>query len=60
MRRSGQSSIALDHAVLNLDRTTDGIDHASELDEDAVSGPLDDATVMQGDGRVDQITAERT
>ena len=54
-----QASVALDHAVLHLDGAADGIDHAAELDEDAVAGPLDDAAVMQGDGRVDQIAAER-
>jgi hypothetical protein len=32
---------------------THGVDHAAELDEAAVAGALDDAPVMQGDGRID-------
>ena len=27
--------------------------------EDAVSGPLDDATVMEGSGRIDQVAPKR-
>jgi hypothetical protein len=41
-----KASIALGHAVLHLDGAADGVNHASELDEDAISGPLDDAAVM--------------
>jgi hypothetical protein len=55
-----QSSIALDHAGLHLDGAARCINHASELNEDAVSRPLNDAAVMQRDGGVDQIAAERT
>ena len=54
-----KTGIALDHAVLDLDGTANGVDHASELSEDAVAGSLDDTAVMQGDGRVEQIAAER-
>ena len=43
--------VALDHAVLHLDGAAYGIDHASELDEDAVTGALHHAPVMHGDGR---------
>ena len=32
--------VALDHAVLHLDGTAHRIDHAAELDEDAVAGRL--------------------
>jgi hypothetical protein len=48
----------LDEAVLHLDRAAHGVDHAAELDKDAVSGSLDDAPVMRGDGRIDQIAAQ--
>jgi hypothetical protein len=48
-----QASVALDHAVLHLDGAADGIDHAAELNDDPVAGPLDDAAVMYGDGRID-------
>ena len=54
-----KAGVPLDHAVLHLDGAANGIDHASELYEDAVAGSLDDTAVMQGDGRVDQIAAER-
>ena len=55
-----QTGIALDHAVLHLDCATHGVDHAAEFDEAAVAGPLDDAPVMQGDGRIDQVAAQRS
>jgi len=51
--------IALDHAVLHLNGAADGIDHASELDENPISRAVDDTSVMQGDGGIDQIAAER-
>ena len=35
------------------------IDDAPELNEDAVSCPLNDAPVMQSDGRIEEIAAER-
>ena len=55
-----KARIALDHAVLHLDRAAHGVDHAAELDKAAVSSALDHATVMQGDGRIDQITSQRS
>jgi hypothetical protein len=54
-----QAGVALDHAVLHLDGAAHGVDHAAELDETAVAGALDYAPVMHGDGRIDQITAQR-
>ena len=58
-RSSGTPRVALDHAGLNLDRAAHGVDHAAELDEAAVAGALDDAAVMQGDGRIDQVAVQR-
>jgi hypothetical protein len=55
-----QARIAFDHAVLHFDRAAHGIDDAAELNESAVPGSLDDAPVMQGDGRVEQVAAQRT
>ena len=52
------AGVALDHAVLHFDGAAHGVDHAAELDEAAVAGALDDAPVMCGDGRVDQIAAQ--
>ncbi len=54
-----QAGVAFDHAVLHLDGATRGVDHAAELDENAVAGALDDAPMMDGDGRVDQIAPQR-
>jgi hypothetical protein len=34
------------------------VDHAAKFDEAAVPGPLDDAAMMEGDGRVDQVAAQ--
>ena len=52
-----QARVALDHAVLYLDRAAHRVDHAAELDDRAVAGALDDAAVMHRDGGVDQIAA---
>ena len=54
-RRAG---VALDHAVLHFDRAAHRVDHAAELDEDAVAGALDDAPMMRVDGGIDQIAAQ--
>ena len=53
-----QAGVALDHAVLHFDGAAHGVDHAAELDENAVSGALDDAPVMRGDGGIDQVAAQ--
>ena len=50
--------IALDHRALHFDRAADGVDHAAELDDAAVAGALDDAAMMHGDERVDQVAAK--
>ncbi len=54
----GHAGVALDHAVLHLDGAAHRVDHAAELDQSPVAGPLDDATVVDGDGRVDQVAAQ--
>ena len=55
-----QAGVAFDHAVLHFDGAAHGVDHAAELDKNAVPGALDDAPVMQSVyGRVDQIAAQR-
>jgi Cu/Ag efflux pump CusA len=63
--KAGRASTATDPAptemfetVINLKpRATDGVDNASELNEDAIARPLNDATVVYGDGRIDQIAS---
>ena len=53
-----QAGVALDEAVLNLDRAAHRVDHAAKLDDAAVAGALDGAAVMRGDGGIDQIAAQ--
>ena len=52
-----QTRVLLDHAGLNFDGAADRVDHAAGLDDAAVPRAPDDATVMRGDGRVDQVAA---
>ena len=51
--------IALDHRVLHFDGAAHRIDGAAKLDDCAVARAFDDAPVMDGDGRVDQVAAQR-
>jgi hypothetical protein len=53
-----QTSIAFDHPILDLDRTPNCIDHATELDQDAVPSPLHHTAVMGRDRRVDQVSSQ--
>jgi hypothetical protein len=53
-----QPSIALEHAALHLDGAAHGVDHAAKFDKRAIACPLDDAAVMHGDGRIDQVASE--
>ena len=52
------AGVALDEAVLNFDRAADRVHDAAKLDDAAVAGAFDDAAVMSGDGRIDEIAAE--
>ena len=47
------SCVTLDHAALHLDGAAHGIDHAAELDENAVARALHDAAMVDGDGGID-------
>jgi hypothetical protein len=53
------AGVALDHRGLDFDRAAHSVDHAAELDDRAVTGALDDAAVVHGNDRVDQVAAER-
>ena len=53
------AGVALDHAVLQLDGAAHRLDHAAELGQRAIAGALDDAAIVHGDRRVDQIAPER-
>ena len=52
------AGVALNEAVLQLDRAAHSIDDAPKLDDDPIAGALHDAAAMGGDGGVDQIAAE--
>ena len=52
-------SVALDHRPLDFNGAVHCVDDAAELDDAAVAGALDDAAVMHGDGRIDQVAAKR-
>ena len=51
--------VAFGHAVLHFDRAAHGVDHAAELDDEPVAGALEDAAVVDRDGRVDEVAAQR-
>jgi hypothetical protein len=50
--------VALDQAGLHLDRAPHRVHYAAELNDAAVASALDDAAVMRGDGRIDEIATE--
>ena len=52
-------SVALDHRPLDFNGAVHCVDDTAELDDAAVAGALDDAAVVHGDGRVDQVAAKR-
>jgi hypothetical protein len=45
--------------MTNPDRTAHSIDHARKLDQHAVAGGLDDAAMVLGDLRVEELAAQR-
>jgi hypothetical protein len=53
-----ESGVALDEAVVHLDRAAHCVDHSAQLDEAAVPGALDDAAIIGADGRVDEVAGE--
>ena len=52
-------SVALDHRPLDFNGAVHCVDDAPELDNCAVAGALDDAAVVHGDGRIDQVASQR-
>jgi hypothetical protein len=47
--------VALDHRPLDFNGAVHRVDNATEFDDAAVAGPLDDPAMMHGDGRIDQV-----
>jgi hypothetical protein len=54
-----QAGVSLEHPRLHFDRAANCIDHAAKLDDRAVASALDDPPVAGGNGRVDQVAAQR-
>src|SRR5277367_3396158 len=52
------SDVSLDHGVLNCDGAPHRFDDAAKFDQSPVASALDDASVMRGDGGIDQIAAK--
>jgi hypothetical protein len=48
------------HAVRHVDGAAHGVHHAAEFDNTPVAGALHHTTMMHGNGRIDQIAAQRT
>ena len=53
-----QAGIALDHAVLDLDRAANSVHDAAEFDDRSIARALDDTTVMYGNRGIDQIATQ--
>jgi hypothetical protein len=51
--------VAGGHVALHLDGAANGIDDTAEFQEQAVTGCLDDATVMARERRLDQLVQQR-
>ena len=49
----------LGHRLLHFDRAAHRIDDAGKLHQQAVAGGLDDAAVVLGDLRIDEVAAQR-
>ena len=54
------AGIAFDHRVLQFDGAAHRIDDTAKFDDAAVAGALDDAAMMDGDRRVEQVAAQRS
>jgi hypothetical protein len=51
--------VALDHGVLHFDRAAHGVDHAAKLDDRPIAGAFHHPAVVDSDGRIDEIAAQR-
>jgi len=52
-------SVSLGHRLLHRDGTADRIDDAGKFHQQAVPGGLDDAAVVLGDFRIQEVAAQR-
>jgi hypothetical protein len=56
----GHARVALDHRVLDFDGATHGVHHGAEFHQRAVACPLDHAPMVDRDGRIDEVAAQRS
>ncbi|BCH15803.1 hypothetical protein MesoLjLa_26540 [Mesorhizobium sp. L-2-11] len=54
----GHAGVALDHAILHFYGAAHGIYHTAEFDQRTIACALDHSTVVNGDGRVNQVAAK--
>ena len=52
------AGVALDEAVLNLDRTANRVHDAAKLDDASITGAFHGTAVMRGNSRVDKVAAQ--
>ena len=52
------AGVALDEAVLNLDRAADRVHDAPKLHNASITGAFHDPAAMSGDGRIDEVAAQ--
>ena len=55
---AGDAGVPLGHRLLHLDRAAHRIDDAGKFHQQAVAGGLDDAAVVLGDLRIDELAAD--
>ncbi len=55
----GHTGVAPGHLALHLDGAAQPIHHTAELDEQPVAGGLDDAALVLGDFRIEELAAQR-
>ena len=53
-----KTGVALNHAVLNLNCATHRVHYATELDDRAVTGALDDTPVVDCDRGIEEVAAQ--
>src|ERR1700685_823205 len=53
------ANIALDEAILHRNGAAHGLDHAAKFGDEPIASALDYPPAMVGDGRINQIAAQR-
>src|ERR1700679_3910547 len=54
------ANIALDEAILHRNGRAHGLDHAAKLGDEPIASALDYPPMMDGDGGIDQLRAQRS